>query len=152
MWKIADFGLTAEGNSHKMITTEGQRGTSSYRAPELLKESAKYNNKVDIWAIGCILYELISEQKAFINDIDVLEWSFLDQEKKISPETPLDDAPRKVISQLIRESLNRDPRERPTAKYIYTTLGSFFGHTNDENYDQVWSEGLQTGCFHRQCT
>ena len=135
-----------------MITTEGQRGTPSYRAPELLKEDGKYNNKVDIWAIGCISYELISEQKAFINDIDVLEWSFLDQEKKISPETPLDDAPRRAISQLIRETLNRDPRERPTAKYIYTTLAAFFGHRNEKSSDRVLSDGLQTGRFHHKCT
>jgi serine/threonine protein kinase len=54
-WKIADFGCTAEATSVHAPTTVMVRGTTSYRAPELLEQPGNFTNKVDIWAMGCIL-------------------------------------------------------------------------------------------------
>lgn len=125
-WKIADFGLTVEGTSQKLIDTVEGKGTSGYRAPELLTENPIYNNKVDIWAMGCILYELISGQKAFSSDHAVMEWSFSKTEKKLPLEN-IDEVSGKTISHLIGETLRKDPKLRPSAKYFYQTLGSFFG-------------------------
>lgn len=80
-WKIGDFGLTVRGTSKNPIATKYGGGTSCYRAPELLKEQPKCNNKVDIWAFGCIVYELIAQQMAFRDDFETHGWSFSDQEK-----------------------------------------------------------------------
>ena len=38
--------------------TEGV-ATRWYRAPELLLGSQKYDEKVDLWSVGCILAEMI---------------------------------------------------------------------------------------------
>src|SRR5271155_4185908 len=70
-WKLADFGSTTEGTSKGRFTTVYSRGTPSYRAPELLTETPFYNSKSDIWAVGCIFYELTAKAKAFIGDIGV---------------------------------------------------------------------------------
>jgi len=64
-WKIADFGACAEGSSNALYVTSNGRGTSGYRAPELLRNQYTYNNKADIWGLGCILYELFSGTKLF---------------------------------------------------------------------------------------
>src|SRR5579859_3026835 len=75
-WKIADFGISAEGTSDAAHTTQYSRGTPSYRAPELLMDAKKtYTNKVDIWALGCILYEIAFNQKAFGGDIGVYQYA-----------------------------------------------------------------------------
>jgi len=55
---LADFGITSEVMSTMMVTSFG-RGTPGYRAPELLVQD-EYDNKVDIWAVGCILHELVT--------------------------------------------------------------------------------------------
>jgi len=73
-WKIADFGLSSEATSKHARTTLFSNGTPSYRAPELLNEEPKYTNKVDIWGLGCILYELLFGVKLFNGDWDVIAY------------------------------------------------------------------------------
>ena len=75
LWKISYFGLTAQGTSKGAITTKYSRGTEGYRAPELLFDDPKFTNKVDIWALGCILYELAARKKAFNSDLQVRDFS-----------------------------------------------------------------------------
>lgn len=56
--KIADFGLAKSFGSPSRIYSH-QVVTLWYRSPELLYGSRKYGTGVDIWAIGCILAELL---------------------------------------------------------------------------------------------
>ena len=39
--------------------------TRWYRAPELLLGSSKYDKSIDIWALGCMIPELISGKPLF---------------------------------------------------------------------------------------
>ena len=60
--KIADFGTAKEipkYNSYNDIDSMTDYiCTRWYRAPELVLKSKNYNEKVDIWALGCIMAEL----------------------------------------------------------------------------------------------
>jgi cyclin-dependent kinase 8/11 len=62
--KLIDFGL-----SRIIESTSAQRNygvvTVWYRAPELLLGDSQYDQKVDIWAAGCIFAELLSGQILF---------------------------------------------------------------------------------------
>ena len=49
-------------NNNKYANTSV--GTNNYMAPELIKGD-KHNNKVDIWALGCIIYELLTLNVCF---------------------------------------------------------------------------------------
>jgi serine/threonine protein kinase len=51
----------------KMNTARYSRGTPNYRAPEVIAEDAGYN-KIDIWALGCIVFELSTGVKLFRDD------------------------------------------------------------------------------------
>jgi len=46
-------------------------------------DPAMYNNKVDIWATGCILYELSTGTRAFITDRAVISYSLLHKSKEV---------------------------------------------------------------------
>ena len=39
-------------------------GTNYYMAPEVIRGKI-YNNKIDIWALGCIIYELFTFKICF---------------------------------------------------------------------------------------
>ncbi|XP_046396969.1 serine/threonine-protein kinase Nek8-like [Ischnura elegans] len=60
--KIGDFGISKVLNSQSHA--ESLVGTPNYLSPELC-EGKPYGKKSDIWALGCILYELLSLRKAF---------------------------------------------------------------------------------------
>ena len=61
--KIGDFGISKIfTDKNKFAVT--QIGSPMYMSPEALGEG-KYYHKTDIWALGCILYELITLDYAF---------------------------------------------------------------------------------------
>uniref|UniRef100_A0A914D924 cyclin-dependent kinase n=1 Tax=Acrobeloides nanus TaxID=290746 RepID=A0A914D924_9BILA len=60
--KIADFGLSRNYSLHSTFTTVVV--TLWYRSPEILLQ-CRYNTASDIWAIGCILFEIYTRQPLF---------------------------------------------------------------------------------------
>ena len=58
--KIGDFGISKQLKSYKEYTlTKTKAGTEYYIAPEISDEGI-YNEKSDIWSLGCIIYELFN--------------------------------------------------------------------------------------------
>jgi serine/threonine protein kinase len=48
--------------------------TPLYRAPEVFIGTDNYDNKIDIWSLGCIFVEIISKKVPFNgkNDFEIL--------------------------------------------------------------------------------
>lgn len=66
--KIGDFGLsTVRKNKKKQHQTPV--GTMGYAAPELLKGKA-YNEKSDMYALGCCLYEILTLRSVYDDEHD----------------------------------------------------------------------------------
>jgi len=63
MIKIGDFGISKLLDNNDKYA-KSIVGTNNYMAPEVIKGD-KYNNKVDIWALGCIIYELLTLSVCF---------------------------------------------------------------------------------------
>ena len=64
--KIGDFGISKILNETNYAQTFA--GTLLYMAPEMINGD-KYTNKVDIWALGCIIYELCTLDYCFSDNI-----------------------------------------------------------------------------------
>lgn len=66
--KVIDFGL-ADFLQRLRAVAGGKAmeraGTLAFMAPEMLSSDGSYGEKVDVWAIGCILYLLITGQHPF---------------------------------------------------------------------------------------
>ncbi|XP_039749069.1 serine/threonine-protein kinase Nek8-like isoform X1 [Pararge aegeria] len=60
--KIGDFGVSKMLASAKKTSTV--IGTPYYLAPELC-EGNPYDTKSDVWALGCLLYEMCTHKRAF---------------------------------------------------------------------------------------
>jgi len=65
--KICDFGLARAYNdkANSLMKMTEYVATRWYRAPELLLSWKKYDYKIDMWAVGCILSELYLRRPLF---------------------------------------------------------------------------------------
>ena len=59
--KLGDFGLarTLGHNPHIQNMVTEYVATRWYRAPEMILAAQKYGKPIDMWSVGCILYELL---------------------------------------------------------------------------------------------
>lgn len=66
-FKICDFGLARVADpehDHTGFLTE-YVATRWYRAPEIMLNSKGYTKSIDIWSVGCILAEMLSNRPIF---------------------------------------------------------------------------------------
>merc|ERR1719401_1584023 len=56
--KICDFGLTQSMENTHISVKEGAGGSPRYMAPEAYDSAGKITEKVDVWAVGCLLVEI----------------------------------------------------------------------------------------------
>lgn len=71
--KIGDFGSTCKVMAgHPYMDYVATRW---YRSPECLLTRGRYDTKLDIWAAGCVLYEMTTGQPLFdgVNEIDQMK-------------------------------------------------------------------------------
>ncbi|KFQ46493.1 Serine/threonine-protein kinase Nek8, partial [Nestor notabilis] len=109
--KIGDFGISKILSSKSKAYTVV--GTPCYISPELC-EGKPYNQKSDIWALGCVLYELASLKRAFEAAnlpalvLKIMSGTFAPISDRYSPD----------LRQLILSMLNLDPSKRPQLNEI----------------------------------
>uniref|UniRef100_A0A5F8GEV9 non-specific serine/threonine protein kinase n=1 Tax=Monodelphis domestica TaxID=13616 RepID=A0A5F8GEV9_MONDO len=110
--QLGDFGIARVLNS----TVELARtciGTPYYLSPEIC-ENKPYNNKSDIWALGCVLYEMCTLKHAFEAGnmknlvLKIISGSFPPVSLHYSFDL------RSLLSQLFK----RNPRDRPSVNSI----------------------------------
>ncbi|XP_057716086.1 serine/threonine-protein kinase Nek9 isoform X3 [Corythoichthys intestinalis] len=112
--KLGDYGLAKKlGSEFSMAET--CVGTPYYMSPELC-QGAKYNFKSDIWAMGCVLFEVLTLTRTFdaTNALNLCV--------KIVQGNWTMDVNRDVygagLIKLVYECLDQDPAKRPTAEQI----------------------------------
>jgi len=63
--KITDFGLARAVCKEDVLNLTEYVTTRWYRAPEVMCCAQQYNEKVDVWAVGCIFAELLLRKAIF---------------------------------------------------------------------------------------
>jgi serine/threonine protein kinase len=65
--RIADFGLVKLGlaDASRLTRTGAVLGTPAYMAPEQIRDSAGIDARADVFALGAVLFELITGERAF---------------------------------------------------------------------------------------
>ncbi|TGZ59959.1 hypothetical protein CRM22_008795 [Opisthorchis felineus] len=106
--KIADFGLALQ-TSDNQPRRHGLAGTYVYMAPEVISESP-YNNAVDVWSCGVILYLLLAGYPPFMDrDDDRLQRKILTTRHTYpsSEWSLITRAAKDLIDQMLERDLSR---------------------------------------------
>ncbi|XP_078316817.1 cyclin-dependent kinase-like 4 isoform X8 [Crassostrea virginica] len=141
--KLCDFGF-ARTLAQPGETYTDYVATRWYRAPELLVGDTKYGRAVDIWAIGCLVAEMLTGEPLFPGDSDIDQLyhivkcfgNLTPRHKEVFlrnplfvgmrlPEvreiSPLEKKFTRISSQsldLMKQCLRLDPDERPTCSQL----------------------------------
>jgi len=125
LWKLTDFGFSAEFSSKKMQTTQFARGSVGYRAPELLGEDPSFTEKVDIWALGCMLFEAATHKPAFQDDLGTLYY-FVESDAALEISVSgLSGFLQHHFYENINELLRRQMNQRPTASEVCQIFSTY---------------------------
>ena len=118
--KIGDFGIAKQLSSANEFA-KTQTGTLAYMAPEIIN-GEKYNNKVDIWALGCVIYELCTLNCCFRgNSIkDVVTKITIENHGKIDT-TLYSNELQKLIDLL----LNKNYKKRPSIDEVIKIINNY---------------------------
>lgn len=118
LWKIAELDLASQGGKSDFLrSTNDIRGVRGYRAPEIIK-GRQYTKKADIWALGCIFYEIFSHQRAFGDDFEVYMLIMGDRKHIEFPKSSSLGVHGMFVIQCFRDMLQLTPQERPSAQAL----------------------------------
>ena len=110
--KLGDFGVSKVLSGTTQLAQTAV-GTPYYLSPEIC-ENKSYDNKSDVWSLGCVLYEMCSLQHPFegaslkLLIVKILRGNY----------TPVSSRYSRAVRDVIAQMLQRDPARRPSVNEI----------------------------------
>lgn len=121
--KLGDFGIARDTEATALTAAGKTVGTYAYMAPEQIQAGFPISRKTDLYALGCLLYEVIVGETPFQseNPVEMLMQHLNDEPYEVCEKVP--DCPI-ALNRLIARMLAKDPDDRPyDALAVHTELG-----------------------------
>ncbi|XP_059149804.1 serine/threonine-protein kinase cst-1-like [Physella acuta] len=111
--QISDFGVAKILNTFSKSHTKGT-GTCHWMAPEILQE-VPYDSKVDIWSLGCTVYQMITGKQPFseLTEQQMIVRALKNELQLSSPEQI-----SLKLKDILRLMCMKNPTERPNASEL----------------------------------
>ena len=95
-------------------------GSPLYMAPELVNRQP-YNEKVDVWSLGVVTYQLLSGKTPFeSNSIKKIDWNINNRSLKFRNTSDENwDHVSQNAKNFILRCLDRDPSTRPSLRQLF---------------------------------
>ncbi len=121
--KLGDFGIARDTEATALTAAGKTVGTYAYMAPEQIQVGPPISGKTDLYALGCLLYEILVGETPFVseNPMDMLMQHLNDDPYNVIEKVP--DCPI-WLDNLIERLLAKNPDDRPyDALAVHTELG-----------------------------
>ena len=151
--KICDFKKALNVNEMTMndIRKNKTAMTPCYTAPELFSENGIYSFKTDLWALGCIMYEMALGQVPFFEErVNKLILKIINEEVNFN---------KKQFSQysmefmeVLKKLLEKDPEQRPSWGEIENYPFWGLNENNNVNNPNNNSKGLNSNSNNKNYT
>ena len=142
--KVLDFGLVRheDRTNASTLITAGQTaiGTPAYMAPETILGNPELDRRVDLYAVGCVAYFLLTGERVFDapSPMKVLMQHVHDQ--PVPPSQRSEHPIPRAVDDLVMACLQKDPSRRPHSAEMLFQLASraLRGDTWDEETAREW--------------
>jgi serine/threonine protein kinase len=106
--KLIDFGVAKTASSHTQAGII--KGKLGYIAPEYLEDTG-LDRRADLWAVGCVAYELLTNKRVFSSDDDLELMRLVRTQQIVPPSFHNPDVPAELDA-IVMTALERDPSRR----------------------------------------
>jgi serine/threonine-protein kinase len=124
--KVLDFGISKllEPEADAITKTSSPMGTAYYMSPEQLTSSKKVDTRTDIWALGVIIYELLTGKRPFdAGSMPEVVALILENQptplRELRPDCPAE------LEAIVKRCLRRADDRVPTVADLAPTLARF---------------------------
>jgi serine/threonine-protein kinase len=112
--KLSDFGLAVVVAAQRITAAGKTMGTFHYMAPEQIRGKPPVSNRTDLYALGCVFFEMLTGNPPFDADspAEVLHKHLKEPPQRVrelEPDCPLE------LDLLVRDLLHKDPEARPAS-------------------------------------
>ena len=132
--KLADFGIASDENEDSDKTQTGVTlGTPAYMPPEQFENSSAVDNRADIYALGIMLYEMVTGTKPYPSEFTQENITRIKRGKYIPPRK-IDKTIPPVVCRLIKKMLKTKAKNRfqsvnPIIKIVKKYLKNYDTHS-----------------------
>jgi len=110
--KVLDFGVAKLNGEEELTRTGAVVGTPAYMAPEQARGSAKVDTRADIYAVGAVLYRMLTGRAPYSGDEPAALLASLLHEvpkrpRALEPSIPIG------LEALVQRTMARNPSDRP---------------------------------------
>lgn len=109
--KLGDFGIARDNQATALTAAGSTVGTYAYMAPEQITGASPITHKTDLYALGCVMYELLTGRTPFRAEtmVEMLQKHLKDEPDRITSEAI--DCPVWLES-VVMKLLEKDPDNR----------------------------------------
>ncbi|MCR4734470.1 MAG: serine/threonine protein kinase [Treponema sp.] len=109
--KLADFGIASDAEEDSLTQSGTALGTPAYMPPEQFEDSAHVDNRADIYALGIMLYEMLTGTKPYPGTFSMENLKVIKKGRYIRPRK-IDHAIPEDVSKLIHKMIRPNKRRR----------------------------------------
>jgi serine/threonine-protein kinase len=116
--KVLDFGLVKvkdrpSGQTTLLTIEHRTTGTPAYMAPEIILGESEVDRRADVYALGCVLYFLLTGQLVFEAETPMKMLMQHVQATPLPPSQRTELPIPKELDELVLKCLAKDPKQRP---------------------------------------
>jgi serine/threonine-protein kinase len=107
---LMDFGITKSVEATSALTGTGAIGTIDYMAPEQIMSSRSVDHRADIYALGIVAFEMLTDEKPFNGSVAQIMFAHIQQPLPSACDINSDIPER--IAEAIEKAMSKDPDKR----------------------------------------